>query len=148
MESPQSVLTLLPLHCAFCLFFLQALATAFLKKLAGDLRECTPSYYVTGGSLKFLWVNVRMLQVSFDEVLLAQTRAASLAMALKMFPVQKLAGDPSFIHATCPVQRSWAFRIIASMLVVLALSRTSRIDTLFCQRISRIEMTHVECFYS
>ena len=80
-------------------FFLQALAAAFHRGLAGSLRECTPSYF---------WV------------LVAQAWAASLAMALGKFPVQKLV---SSMWMTCPVQRSLAFRTIASMLVVLALSR-------------------------
>ena len=64
MENQPSAMALPVPHCAFFSpFFLQALAATFLKGLADDLRECTPSYFVTGCSLKLLWVNVRMLQV-------------------------------------------------------------------------------------
>ena len=71
MGNRQSVMGPLVPHCAFFLFFFLAsrLAATFLKGLAGDLRECTPSYFVIGCSLKFLWVDVCMLQVNFDEVL-------------------------------------------------------------------------------
>ena len=50
--------------------------------------------------------------------------------------------EAGFIHVddvSCPAQRTVAFRTIASMLVVLALSRTSRFDTLYCQRIFSTE---------
>ena len=65
-----------------------------------------------------------------------------MAMALGKFPVQKLARYPRFIHAddvSCPAHAAGGFRTIASMLVVLALSRTSRLDTFSCQRIFRME---------
>ena len=62
---------------------------------------------ISGGSLKLLCVSVCMLQVRFDEVLVSRVWAASLAMAPREFPIQKLAGDSSFIHAddlSCPAQ--------------------------------------------
>ena len=66
-----------------------------------------PTYSVTGGSIKFFWVNVHMLHVGFNEVLVVLLWAASLAMAVGELPVQKLAGDPGFIHVddvSCLVQ--------------------------------------------
>ena len=71
-------------HCfcctahAFLSFFPQALAAAFLKEFAGGLRECMPTYSVTGGSIKFFWVNVHMLHVGFNEVLVVLTSVGSL----------------------------------------------------------------------
>ena len=74
-------------------FFLQALA-AFLKRLAGGLRECTPSTLsLVAASSSFGWM------FACYRLACSAGEATSMAMALGEFPVQKLAGDPGFIHA-------------------------------------------------
>ena len=46
----------------------------------------------------------------------------------------------SCIRITCPVHRSWAFKIMASMLVVSALSKTFKLVIRSCQRMPRIDL--------
>ena len=55
-------------------------------------------------------------------------------------PYNSWCGRPErSILITCPVNHSWVFNIMASILTRPVLSRTSRLDTLYCQLIPMID---------
>ena len=99
------------------------LASSLFEVGISSVNRASPFGSVHGISLQVFRIDVVPLEIGFDCVFIPQFWSTLVSFAGLEFPGIR----HSSIRITCPTHRSWALMIVASMLVDLAWSWTSRL---------------------
>ena len=116
------------------------LASSRFKVGSSSVNRAFPFWSVHGISLQVSRIDVAPLEIGFDRVFIPQFWSTLIYFAGRKVPyIRRLVIWHSSMRITCPTNRSWALMMVASKLVDLAWSRTSRLEMWFCHLIPKME---------